>query len=136
MTQRDLDLALRARQIADFPPEVKEAGAWPMIDYENPLAAMARAENTAKTMRYIEYATAVSNLTQTAAADTVDIDEALRAGAEEIGVKTSILRDPEAVAKIRAKRDQQQQELVDAEQLNNTADATLKLAKAGQAQAA
>jgi hypothetical protein len=54
MTQRDLDLALRAGQIEPFPPEVVEAGAWPVIDYENPLAAMARAESSSKTLRFLE----------------------------------------------------------------------------------
>jgi len=131
MTQRDLDLALRAGQIDPFPAVVLEAGAWPVIDYENPLAVMARAENTAKTMRYVEYATAVGTLEQTPAADTVDIDQALREGATEIGVNPLIIRSPEMVAKIRAKRAEREQAAVDAELLKNSAGAVKDLAQAG-----
>merc|ERR1712196_167975 len=43
MSQRDLELMLAAEQVESFPAEVREAGSWPMIAYENPLAAMARA---------------------------------------------------------------------------------------------
>jgi len=132
MTNRDLDLALRAGQIEPFPPEVAEAGAWPIIEYENPLAAMARAESTSRTMRYVEYATAVSALAQTPAADTVDIDEALREGAMEIGVKPSLLRDRKQVEAIRAEREQAQAAAFEAEAVEQGAGAVLDLAKAGQ----
>lgn len=130
MTQRDLDLALRAEQIEPFPPEVIEAGAWPAIDYENGLAAMARAESTAKTMRFVEYATTVGTLAQTPAADVVDMDEALRQGAAEIGVKPSIIRDPEAIAALREGRAQQEQAAIDAELLKSSAGAVKDLSQA------
>jgi hypothetical protein len=137
MTNRDLDLALRAKQIKPMPPAVVEAGAWPLVEYENPLAAMARAESTAKTMRFVEYATQVSGLAQTAAADTVDIDAALREGAAEIGVKPSLLRDPKEVEQMRAAREEGEQAATNAEALEQVAGATLDFTKAGQiAQAA
>lgn len=132
MTQRDLDLALRAGQIEPFPPEVIEAGAWPLIDYENPLAAMARAESTQKTLRFVEYATAIGTLAETPAADTVDIDEALREGALEIGVKPSLIRDRADVAKRRAAAEEAQGDAFDAELLEKNAGAMVDIAKAGQ----
>lgn len=130
MTNRDLDLALRAGQIEEFPPEVIEAGAWPVIDYENQLAAMARAESTSKTLRFVEYATQVGTLAQTPAADAVDIDAAIAAGAAEIGVKPSLIRSPEDIAAIRKGRAEQEQAAIDAEALANTAGAVKDLAQA------
>jgi hypothetical protein len=132
VTQRDLDLAMRTGQIDPFPPEVIEAGAWPMIDYENPLAAMARAESTSKTMRFVEVATAINTLAEGPAADVVNVEAALRASAEEIGVRPSLIRDPETVAAIQAKRQQDQQMAQQAEQLTAASGAALDLAKAGQ----
>lgn len=132
MTNRDLDLALRAGQIEEFPPEVIEAGAWPIVEYENPLAAMARAESTGKTMRFVEYATAITALEQTSAAETVDIDQALREGAAEIGVKPSILRDPKAVEAIRAKRAEDEAAAANAEMFEKAAGGVLDLTKAGE----
>lgn len=131
ISQRDLDLALRARQIEPFPPEVAEAGAWPQIEYENMLAAMARAESTAKTLRYIEAITPLAQINP-AIMDNVDVDAMAVGVAEEIGVKPSYMRDPKQVAAIRAKRAEDQQAAFDAEQMEKAAGATLDLAKVRQ----
>lgn len=131
ISQRDLDLALRARQIEPFPPEVAEAGAWPQIEYENMLAAMARAESTAKTLRYIEAITPLAQI-DPAIMDNVDVDAMAVGVAEEIGVKPSYMRDPKQVAAIRAKRAEDQQAAFDAEQMEKAAGATLDLAKVRQ----
>lgn len=135
MTNRDLDLALRAGQIDDFPPEVKEAGAWPLIDYENPLAAMARAESTAKTQRWLE------QLQPLAAIDPevgliVDAEAIARGSAEEMGVKSAYVRPPEVVAAMKAKAAEDRQAAIDTENLANAAGAALDLSKAGQVQQA
>lgn len=132
VSQRELDLALRAGQLEPLPPEAVEAGAWPRVEYENPLAAMARAESTGKSMRYVEYATQVSALAQTPAADTVDIDAMLRGGADEIGVNPSYMRSPDEVKAIRAKREEQQMAAVNAELLSSASGAALDLSKANQ----
>jgi hypothetical protein len=97
MCARDLDLALREGQIEPFPPEVEEAGAWPIIDYDNPLAAMARAEQTGKTMRFVEVAGAINTLAEGAAGKIVDIEAMLRGSAEEIGVRPSYILSPEQI---------------------------------------
>jgi hypothetical protein len=131
MTNRDLDLALRAGQIDPFPPEVLEAGAWPVIDYENPLAAMARAESTAKTMRFVEVLTPLANA-DPGVMDYLDTDAMVPGIAEEIGVKPSYVRSADQVAAMRAKREANQQAAIDTELLEKTGAATLDFVKASQ----
>lgn len=131
MTQRDLDLALRAGQIDDFPEVVKEAGAWPVIDYENPLAQMARAEAVQKDLRGIEAITPLFNLDQ-GVVDIVDTDELARVTLEDIGVRRSVIRSAEAVAARRAERKETEQAAVDAELLNATSGAAKNFAQAAQ----
>jgi len=130
MTQRDLDLALRAEQIAPFPPEVVEAGAWPVIDYENPLAQMARAENVQKSMRAIEAIVPLANVQQDVM-DVVDADAMARGTFEDIGVKPTYVRTPEQVAEIRAAREEAKGAAINAELLKNSAGAVKDLAQAG-----
>jgi hypothetical protein len=129
MTQRDLDLALRAGQIDPFPEVVREAGAWPVIDYENPLAQMARAESVQKDLRGIEAITPLVGF-DNGVLDVVDIDELARATLEDIGVRRSVIRTPEAVAQRRAQRQETEQAAVDAELLATGAGAVKDLAQA------
>ncbi len=131
MTQRDLDLALREGQIDPFPPEVREAGAWPVIDYENPLAMMARAESTAKSMRFVEYATQVTALEQTSAGRIVDVGEMLRGGAAEIGVNPAYVLSKEQIAQEQAERAEQEAAAINAELLEKSAGAVKDIAQAG-----
>lgn len=129
MTQRDLDLALRAGQIEPFPEVVQEAGAWPVIDYENPLAQMARAESVQKSMRFIEALVPLANVEQ-GVLDTINADAMARGMADEIGVKPSYLRTPEEVEAIRAQRAEQEQVAINAELLKATSGATKDFAQA------
>jgi hypothetical protein len=89
MTQRDLDLALRAGQIEPFPPEVIEAGAWPVIDYENPLAAMARAESSSKTLRFLQALPVLAEIDEDVR-PAVDADAMAVGMAQEMGVKPEL----------------------------------------------
>lgn len=130
MTNRDLDLALRAGQIEPFPPEVVEAGAWPVIDYENMLAAMARAESSAKTMRWMETLVPFANV-QADILDAVDADAVAQGLAAEIGVKPSYVRTPDQIAAIREGRKANEQASIDAELLAKSAGAAKDLAQAG-----
>lgn len=132
MSQRDMQLSFEAKQIEDLPPEVKEAGAWPLVAYENPMAAMARAEGSAKVMRYVEYATTVSALAQTEAADTVDIDMALRKGAENIGIDPEIVRTAQQVQARREAREQANGAAFDMEMVAQGAGAVKDFAQAQQ----
>lgn len=129
MTQRDLDLALRAEQIDPFPDVVREAGAWPVMDYENPLAQMARAESVQKDLRGIEAITPLAGFDQEVL-DVVDIDELARTTLEDIGVRRSVLRSPEQIAQRRAARKETQQAAIDAELLATGAGAVKDLAQA------
>jgi hypothetical protein len=131
MSQRELDLALRNNQLEPLPPEVIEAGAWPKIEYENPLAAMARAESTAKTLRYVQTLPVLAEFDPNVR-HRVDADAIAVGMAEEMGVKPSYLRSDEAVAKLVAGAAEQQQNALDAEHLQQVSGATLDLAKAGQ----
>lgn len=129
MTQRDLDLALRAGQISEFPPEVREAGAWPVIDYENPLAQMARAESVQKSMRWLEAIVPLANVREDVL-DTIDADAMARGMAEEIGVKPSYVNPPEIVARNRAAREEAKAAAINTELLEKSAGAVKDLAQA------
>lgn len=130
--QRDLDLAMRAGQIEPFPPEVLEAGAWPLVEYENPLAAMARAESTSKTLRFIEAITPMAQLDEGAVFDYLDTDVMVPGLAAEIGVKPSYIRDPKDVAAMREKRNADKQAAAGVEQLQGAASAYVDIAKGNQ----
>lgn len=132
VSNRDLALAMEHGQIEPFPPEVIEAGEWPLIDYENMLAAMARAEATGKTLRFIEAITPIGQIDGGAVFDYLDTDAMIPGMAAEIGVKPSYIRTPEQVAEIRKARADQQQQAVGVEQLQGAADAYQKIAKGNQ----
>ncbi|WP_408590084.1 portal protein [Novosphingobium sp.] len=132
VSNRDLALAMEYGQIDPFPPEVLEAGEWPQIDYENMLAAMAKAEATGKTLRFLEAITPFSQADGGAVLDYLNTEELIPGMAAEIGVKPSYIRTPEQVAEIRKARADQQQQAVGVEQLQGAADAYQKIAKGNQ----
>jgi hypothetical protein len=132
VSNRDLQLAMEAGQIKPFPPEVLEAGAWPVIDYENPLAAMARAEATGKTLRFVEAITPIAQIDGGAVFDYLDTDEMVPGMAEEIGVNPRYIRDRKAVAAIREQRAQEKAQAVQIEQVQQAADAYQSIAKGNQ----
>lgn len=131
MSNRDLDMELRAGQVQMPPPEVREAGLWPTISYENPLAEMARAQSTGKTLRFIEAMGAVAAIDPTVT-DAIDTDAIAQGMAEEIGVKPEYVRTPDAIAARRQQRAEADQQAAGVEQLQGAAGAYLDLAKANQ----
>lgn len=131
MSQRELDLAIRFKQLPEFPPEVLEAGAWPVVDYDNMLAMMARAESTGKGLRFIEALSPIAAV-RPEVYDYIDEDEMVPGLADNIGVPASWVRDKKAVAALRQVRSEQQQGAVDTEQLASGAGAYLDIAKANQ----
>ena len=134
VSQRELDMALRAGQIEPFPDAVVEAGAWPVIEYENMLAQLARAQSVGQTMRFVEALTPMAQIDEGASFDWLDMDELAPGLARDLGVKPSYIRDPKVVQQLRAQRAEQKQAAIDAEEMKQTADATLSLAKAGSLQ--
>lgn len=131
VSQRELELALEGGQLTPLPPEVIEAGAFPMVEYENPLAAMSRAESTGKTLRFLEAINPLMTLDQ-GVVDYIDTDELVPGIAAEIGVKPQYVRDPKAVAALREKRQQNEQAPVEADVVAKLAGAGLDIAKANQ----
>lgn len=133
MSQRELDLTLAFQQIEALPGEVQEAGAFPVIEYENPLAAMARAESTSKSLRFMEALIPLSAQGKNLEVfDWIDQDTMIPGIAHEIGVKPSYVRSPEQVAAMRADRNEQQAAVAGANQLGTAAGAYLDVAKANQ----
>ncbi|GGD73965.1 portal protein [Croceicoccus mobilis] len=134
VSQREMDIALREGQLEAMPEVVREAGAWPVIEYENMLAAMARAEAVGRTMRYIEALTPMAQIDEGATFDWLDMDELAPGVARELGVNPSYIRDPKVVAQIRSQRAEDKQAAIDAEAMEKSAGAALDLAKAGAVQ--
>jgi hypothetical protein len=131
VSQRELDCAIRWKQLEPFPPVVLEAREWPIVDYDNMLAAMARAESTSKGLRFIEALTPMAQVDE-AIYDYLDTDVMVPSLADDIGVDASWIRDPKEVKALRAKREQQQQVPQNADALASGADAYLSIAKANQ----
>ena len=131
VSQRDLDLAMRAGQVEPFPPEVLEAGAWPIVEYENELAAMARAQSTSKTLRFVEALGPIAQADPTIF-DYLDTDTMVPGLAEEIGVKPSYIRDPKDVTAIRKARADSEEAAAGVEQLQGAAAAYKDIAQGNQ----
>ena len=129
MCARDLDLALRAGQIEDFPPEVLEAGAWPIMDYDNPLSAMAKAEEAGRTMRFVEVLTPWAQLDNGAVFDYVDTDELVPGLADAIGVPARYVRSKEQVAALRGERAEAEQAVAGIDALGTAAGAFKDIAQ-------
>lgn len=125
MCNRDLDLEMRAGQLEPFPPEVVEAGAWPTMDYDNPLSAMAKAEEAGRTMRFVEVLTPWAQIDNGAVFDYVDTDELIPGMADAIGVPARYVRSKEQVAAMRKDR-------ADAEQMATALDGVATAAGAAK----
>jgi hypothetical protein len=131
VTQRDLELALRAGQVEPFPPEVLEAGAWPLIEYDNPLSRMARAEEAAGLTRWIEAMAPMAQV-DPGVFDHIDTDEAAPGLADVLGVRPSWIATPDKVAAKRQAREDSQAAAAGVDQLAQGAGAYLDIAKANQ----
>lgn len=131
ISQRELDLCLNNGQLPPLPEAAREAGAWPMIEYENPLAAMARAESTGKTMRFLEALNPIMQL-KPEVADYIDEDALVPGIAAEIGVKPQYVRDKAQVDAMREQRKASEQAPIEADTIAKIAGAALDTAKANQ----
>lgn len=129
MCARDLDLAMRAEQMEPFPPEVEEAGAWPVMDYDNPLSAMAKAEEAGRTMRFVEVLTPWAQLDNGAVFDYVDTDELVPGLADAIGVPARYVRSKEQVAEMRGQRAEAEQAAQSIDALGTAAGAFKDIAQ-------
>ncbi|WEK43637.1 MAG: portal protein [Candidatus Sphingomonas colombiensis] len=132
VTQRDLDLAMRAGQVEPFPDVVIEAGAHPLIEYENPLTRMARAEEAAGLTRWIEAMTPLAQTDGGAVFDHIDTDQAATGLADVLGVRPSWIATPDKVAAKRKAREDQQAAQAGSQQISDIAGAYLDTARANQ----
>lgn len=132
VTQRDLDLAMAAGQIEPFPDVVKEAGAYPLVEYENPLTRMARAEEAAGLTRWFEAMTPLAQIDNGAVFDHIDTDAAAPGLADVMGVRPSWIATPEAVAAKRKARQDSEAAAAGAGQLADVAGAYKDIAAANQ----
>lgn len=108
MCDRDLDLAMRAGQVEPFPPEVAEAGAWPVMEYDNPLSALAKAEEAGRTMRWMEQMSLWSQA-DPEIMDWAATEEIAPGSADAIGVPARYVRSQEQVdARRKARADAEQ----------------------------
>lgn len=131
ITQRELELALSAGQLARWPEVVDEAGAWPMIYYDNPLSRMARAEEAAGLTRWIEAMTPIANV-DPSVFDHIDTDNAAPGLADVLGVRPSWIATPDKVQAKRDARKDQQDAQAAIEQLQGAASAYQDIAKGNQ----
>jgi hypothetical protein len=131
VTQRDLDLAMRAGQVEPFPPEVREAGGYPQIEYENPLTRMARAEQAAGLTRWIEAMTPLSQV-DSSVFDHIDVDNAAPGLADVLGVRPDWITTPDQVAAKRKAREDSKAAVEGVESMQGVASAYLDIAKGNQ----
>jgi hypothetical protein len=132
VTQRDLDLAMAAGQVEPFPDVVLEAGAYPLIEYENPLTRMARAEEAAGLTRWFEAMTPLAQIDNGAVFDHIDTDAAAPGLADVLGVRPSWIATPEQVAAKRKARSDSEAVATGAGQLADVAGAYKDIASANQ----
>jgi hypothetical protein len=93
LVERVLDILMRAGQIAPMPPEMLEAGAYPLVYMKNPLARMARAGEAAAWTRWVEIGVQAAGAGRPEALDRVDFDKGMVGVGEVLGVRPSwILR--------------------------------------------
>jgi hypothetical protein len=128
MCDRDFDLALRAGQVEPLPAVVAEAGAWPVMDYDNPLSAMAKAEEAGKSMRFVEVLTQWAAMDQTVM-DYADTDELIPGVADAIGVPARYVRSKEQVAAMRKQRAEAEAVAANVEALGTAAGAFKDIAQ-------
>jgi hypothetical protein len=132
IVNRELDIQLRAGWIPPLPDEVKEAGAWPMLNMTNPLARMARAEEVSGFTRLTEIAVQVAGAGHQEVLDVINFDQGIRDAADVLGVRPSHINSPEALAAKRAERDQAAAEQQAAQVAPQVAGAALDLAKTNE----
>jgi hypothetical protein len=89
LVERVGDILMRAGQIAPMPPEMLEAGAYPLIYMKNPLARMARAGEAAAWTRWVEIGVQAAGAGRPEALDRVDFDKGMVGVGEVLGVRPS-----------------------------------------------
>ena len=126
--ERELDVLQQLKLLPPMPPMLRDAKGQYSITYDSPLSRMAKAESAAGTMRTVQWAGEIFNLTQDPSVfDTFDFDTIV----PELGEANAMpFRHFASDEKIQAKRDARQKQA----QTKNMIDAAPALASmAGKA---
>lgn len=109
MIEREFDLLSWQGLIPPPPPELVEAGAEYMVEYDSPLNRAMRSDEAAGTMRTFQWASEIASVTQDPSVmDYFDTDTIIPELMQINGAPFRFMRDPEQVAQIRANREQAQ----------------------------
>jgi hypothetical protein len=109
MIERELDLMIRAGQLAPMPMELVEARGEYHVEYDSPLSRAMRAEEAAGMARWTETLLSAAQITQDPSAlDWVEWDVAAPELADINAVPARWVSSPDAVAAKRKGRNDQQ----------------------------
>ena len=110
LIEREFDLLIYQGLIPPPPPELLEAGGGFKVEYDAPLNRAMRAEEASGIMRSMQWSAEIVAQTQDPSAmDWYDVDTITPEVADINGAPFRFIRSADAVAAIRAKRDQDKQ---------------------------
>lgn len=119
MIEREIDVLAAQGRFPEPPPELIEAGGGYDVEYESPMARLARAESASGFARSLEMVTNVASVTQDIGLfDHFNFDHAVPELNEINGVPVSWTSSPEEVA---AKRKARQEQMQTAQMVENAA---------------
>lgn len=108
MIEREIDLAMRQRLIPPMPPALLEARGEYNVRYSNPMSRMRKAEELSGTLRTLNTAAEIANVTQDPSVmDVFDMPTIIREFGEGQAMPERHFLDEKAVAAIRERRRQQ-----------------------------
>lgn len=111
MISRELDLALAQRQVPSMPPQLVEAGGQLVVEYDNPMSRMQRAEYAAGFLRALQTASEYAQLTgDTGPLDWFNFDKAMPDIMDISGSPMSWTNTPEQVAQARQQKQQEKEQ--------------------------
>lgn len=106
MVEREFDVLMYQGLIPPPPPQLLQAGGEYRVEYDAPLNRAMRAEEAAGIMRSIQWSAEIAAQTQDPSAlDWYDVDTITPDVADINGAPLRYIRDPQAVADIRKKRE-------------------------------
>ena len=131
MIDRELDLAMRQRLLPPMPPALLEARGEYVVRYSNPMSRMRKAEELSGTLRTLNTAAEIANVTQDPSVmDVFDMPTIIRDFGEGQAMPERHFLDEKTVAQKRADRAAQQQEATDIQAAPGVA-ALIKATKPG-----
>jgi len=126
LIEREIDLLGQQNLLPEIPGELIEAGGGFVVEYDSPMARMARAENASGFMRSLDMAVEFFNVTQNPEPlDWFNFDEAMPAIQDINGAPTEWTNTADSVKKIREKR----QEAAEQKQMIEAAPAAASVVK-------